>query len=256
MFPKRCLNRWALISLFSIGAAPGSAVAEQATVAVAANFLIAAQALEQEFEASTGHELVVTAGSTGQLYAQIASGAPFDILLAADQERPRLLADSGRGVAASVFTYAVGQLVLWSANPDRIDDGPFEAALATDFRFLAISEPNVAPYGRAAREVLEKLGLWSELQPRIVKGQNVAQTFSMIETGNAQLGLVALSQVLAYRGPASYQLVPPDLYQPILQDAVLLSRAADNIAARDFLAFLKSPAASRILESFGYRHPD
>jgi molybdate transport system substrate-binding protein len=249
-------RRFKAIRFLLIGAALGTAHADEATVAVAANFLIAAKVLEQEFESSSGHELVLTSGSTGQLYAQIVNGAPFDILLAADQERPRLLAENGRGDASSVFTYAIGRLVLWSGNADRIHDGPIAGLFGTDFRFLAIPEPDVAPYGRAAREVLERLGLWSELQPRIVKGQSVAQTFSMIETGNAQLGLVALSQALAYEGPASYRVVPPELYEPIRQDAVLLRRAAANAAARDFLVFLTSPAGREIIERFGYLRAD
>lgn len=240
------------ICFFAIGVILGTANAEQATVAVAANFLTAANALTQEFELSSEHKLVMTSGSTGQLYAQIVNGAPFDVLLAADRERPRLLANSGRGDASSVFTYAIGRLVLWSGSVDRIHDGPIDELLKADFRFLAIAEPDVAPYGRAAREALDNLGLWSELEARIVKGQNVAQTFAMTETGNAQLGMVALSQALAYGGPASYRIVPAELYQPIRQDAVLLSHAAANAAARDFLEFLKSQAARDIIERHGY----
>jgi molybdate transport system substrate-binding protein len=246
------LHRSTAICFFAIGVTLGTAHAEQATVAVAANFLTAANALVQEFELSSEHELVVTSGSTGQLYAQIVNGAPFDVLLAADQERPRLLAGNGRGDPASVFTYAVGRLVLWSRSADTIDEGSIVELLKSDFRFLAIAEPDVAPYGRAAREALEILGLWSELEGRIVKGQNVAQTFAMTETGNAQFGLVALSQALAYEGPAFYRLVPPELYQPIRQDAVLLRRAAANAAARDFLAFLKTQASRDIVERYGY----
>lgn len=245
-------RRFQTICLLVFGVAHGTAHAEQATVAVAANFLIAANVLAQEFESSSGHDVVLTSGSTGQLYAQIINGAPFDVLLAADQERPRLLAEAGRGYASSIFTYAVGRLVLWSGNSSGIHDGPIQELLNADFRFLAIAEPDVAPYGRAAREVLERLGLWSELEARIVKGQNVAQTFAMAETGNAQWGLVALSQALAYQGPAFYRIVPPELYEPIRQDAVVLQRAAANAAARDFVDFLKSPAAVEIIERFGY----
>jgi molybdate transport system substrate-binding protein len=239
-----------------LGAACGADRADEATVAVAANFLIVARALEIEFEATSGHELVVTVGSTGQLYAQIVNGAPFDVFLAADRERPRLIAEANLGDASSVFTYAVGQLVLWSGDAGRVLDKPLSNQLRSDYRFLAISEPGVAPYGVAARQLLENLGLWSELEPRIVRGQNIAQTFTMVETGNAEFGLVALSQALAYDGSASYQAVPSNLYDPIRQDAVLLQRAADNAAARQFLDFLKSPAASEIIERFGYLLPD
>lgn len=256
MWLKFGQRRSLTLCLLLIGAAYGTADAEQATIAVAANFLIAADALEQEFEASTGHELVLTSGSTGQLYAQIINGAPYDVLLAADQERPRLLAENGRGEASSVFTYAVGRLVLWSGNANDFNDGPIAELVKSDFRFIAIAEPDVAPYGRAAREVLERLGLWSELEARIVKGQNVAQAFAMAETGNAQLGLVALSQALAYQGPADYQIVPPELYEPIRQDALLLHQAARNAAARDFVGFLKSLEAREIIERFGYSSVD
>jgi molybdate transport system substrate-binding protein len=256
MWLKLGQRRLPLLGLLLIGAACGTADAEQATIAVAANFLIAADALERQFEASSGHELVLTSGSTGQLYVQIINGAPYDVLLAADQERPRLLAENGRGDASSVFTYAVGRLVLWSGTANDFHDGPITDLLKSDVRFIAIAEPDVAPYGRAAREFFERLGLWSELEARIVKGQNVAQTFAMVETGNAQLGLVALSQALAYRGPSAYRIVPPEFYEPIRQDAVLLLRAAGNLAARDFVDFLKSPEAREIIERFGYSSVD
>jgi molybdate transport system substrate-binding protein len=244
-----------MLCLLCAAAVPDDVRAEEVTLAVAANFLIASRALKREFEASTGHRVNVTSGSTGQLYAQIVNGAPYDIFLAADQERPHLVAASGLGDAASVFTYAIGQLALWSGDPDRIHDGQMMAALQSDFRWFAIPEPDLAPYGAAARQALEKLGVWEELEPRIVKGQNVAQTFAMIETGNAQLGLVALSQALVYQGPASFRAVPAALYDPIRQDAILLSRAKDNDAARQFLEFLKMPAAAAIMQRFGYAQP-
>jgi molybdate transport system substrate-binding protein len=241
-----------LLSFLVGGAVSLAAQAEQATVAVAANFLVASQALELEFEAATGHQLVFTSGSTGQLYAQVVNGAPFDVLLAADQERPRLLAERDLGDPASVFTYAIGQLVLWSSDADRIAQGALADNFVSDFRFLAVSEPGVAPYGSAARQTLENLGLWSGLQQRIVRGQNVAQTFQMVATGNAQLGLVALSQALTYPGQASYQVIPSGLHDPLRQDAILLRHGAGNAAAVAFLEFLKQPAAAAILHRFGY----
>lgn len=248
-----------LICLASIAMAAESVRAEDATVAVAANFLIPMRALESEFENSTGYQITVTSGSTGQLYAQIVNGAPYDVLLAADQERPERLAGSELGDAYSVFTYAIGQLVLWSANTAVAGEGGLERILERDFRWFAIPEPDVAPYGAAARQTLENLGIWSALQSRLVKGQNVAQTFAMLETGNAQLGLVALSQASAYEGSASYQIVPSRLHDPIRQDAILLRRATENRAARQFLEFLRTPAATEIIERHGYavsRQPD
>jgi molybdate transport system substrate-binding protein len=235
---------------------PGIAAAEQVTVAVAANFLSPVRALEPAFEAVSGHELLISSGSTGQLYAQIVNGAPFDVLLAADQERPRRLVDEGVADAASVFTYAVGRLALWSAEPERIHELPLAELLAGEYRWLAIAEPAVAPYGAAAQQVLEELGAWGSVQSRLVRGQNIAQTFAMVQTRNAELGLVALSQALTYDGAASYQIVPQALHDPIRQDAVLLQRARDNPAALAWLEYLKSPAAGATIERFGYAVSD
>ena len=178
----------------------GIAGAEEVTVAVAANFIGPSRALEGEFEAATGHEVELTSGSTGRLYALIVNGAPFDVLLAADRERPRRLAEEGFGDAASVFTYAVGRLVLWSAQAERIGERPLADVLDDGFRWFAIAEPEVAPYGAAAKQALEALGAWESTEPCLVRGQNIAQTFAMVETRNAELGLVALSRALSYDG--------------------------------------------------------
>ena len=229
--------------------------AEEVTIAVATNFLIPSRALESEFEASSDHQVVLTSGATGQLYAQIVNGAPYDILLAADQDRPRLLAETGLGDPSSVFTYAIGRLALWSGDPERIGEESLESLLENEFRWFAIAEPAVAPYGAAAEQALENLGAWQLLESRIVRGQNVAQTFAMIETGNAQLGLVALSQALVYESAASYRVVPRELYSPIRQDVILLQRAAENSAAHAFLEFLKTPEAAQIIQRYGYLVP-
>lgn len=232
-----------------------TARADEATIAVAANFLAPLGALVAEFESATPHRITITSGSTGQLYAQITNGAPFDILLAADQERPRLLAEAGTGDASSVFTYAVGRLALWSRDPDLVDEDTLAGLAGLDFRWLAIAEPDVAPYGAAAKQTLENLGVWASLGPRIVKGQNIAQTFAMVETGNAELGLVALSQALAYEKPASYAVVPSSLHDPIRQDAILLRRAVENPAAVGFLDFIQTAPAREILDRYGYSTP-
>lgn len=248
----RSIAKFSLVGLLCINVLFNFARAEEVTIAVAANFLIPSRALNLEFEAATGHQVIATSGSTGQLHAQIVNGAPYDVLLAADQERPRLLAEQGLGDQSFVFTYAVGQLALWSSKPDSVREGIFDGLSESDFRWFAIPEPAVAPYGTAALQVLENLGVWQSLESRVVRGQNVAQTFAMIETGNAQLGLVSLSQALAYEGAASYQVVPSELYDPIRQDVILLRRAVENTAARDFLEFLKTPAAIRIIQRYGY----
>lgn len=233
-------------------AASVAAHADEITVAVAANFRGALEVLASEFEASSADTVTIVSASTGQLYAQIVNGAPYDILLAADQERPRRLAEAGIGDRATLFTYAVGRLVLWSASTDTVDDSTLSRLAETGFRWFAIAEPDIAPYGGAARQVLERLGVWEILAPRLVKGQNVAQTFAMIQTQNAQLGLVALSQALAWEGPASYRIVPAELHDPVRQDAILMTRAADNASAHAFLSFLQSAAAAEVLARFGY----
>lgn len=231
-----------------------SAFAEDALVAVATNFSEVMERLESEFEEAGDHTLTVTTGSTGKLYAQVCNGAPFDILLAADQRRPKLLEAESRAVAGSRFTYAVGRLTLWSPDAERISaDGP--ATLhAGSFRRLAIANPDLAPYGAAARETLAALGLLGMLGPRIVRGENIGQAHALVATGNADLGFVALSSVLSPRNkqPGSRWDVPQDLYTPIRQDAVLLTRGAENAAARAFLDFLKTDEARVVIESFGY----
>ncbi len=226
--------------------------AEVATVAVAANFLVPMQTLAAVFEDRTGHELVLVPGSTGQLYAQILNGAPFDAFLAADADRPARLVDNGLAVGGSRFTYARGRLALWSADPGAFDDRGIERLTGGDFRHVAIASPELAPYGAAARQVLEQLDVWEALRSRTAVGQSIGQAFAMTATGNAELGLVALSQALAYDGPASYVTVPPEFHEPIEQDAVLLDRGADNAAAAAFIEFLQSAEASRIVRDAGY----
>ncbi len=240
--------------LVALGLGPVMARAETALAAVAANFAETAEALAPLFHQATGHELHLTTGSTGKLYAQIGAGAPFDLLLSADAATPARLLAEGKAVADSGFTYAIGRLTLWSPDPDRIGpDGP--AALRDpDLRFVAIANPDLAPYGHAAREVLQELGLWAALQPRIAMGQNIGQAHSMVATGAAELGLVALSAVQSPRNPAqgSRWDVPQALFEPIRQDAVLLNPGADNPAARAFLDFLRGPEAVTVIDAYGY----
>lgn len=227
------------------------AFAGEVTVAVAANAAEAVETLAADFEQQTGHRVTVTVGSTGKLYAQILHGAPFDVFLAADQERPRLLVEQALAVEGSQRTYAIGRLVLWSPDPgvavgaDTLRDG--------SFRRLAIANPDLAPYGAAARETLRELGLWESLRPKIVLGENVGQAFAMAASGNAELGFVSLASVLSPRHgrDGSYWEVPEHFHTPIRQDSVLLERARDNPAARDFHEFLNTPVALKTIESFG-----
>jgi molybdate transport system substrate-binding protein len=248
--------RGVLVAVMALTAGTcGAAQAEEAIVAIAANFAEPMERLQAMFEEESGHTLTLVIGSTGKLYAQITNGAPFDVLLAADQERPARLVEEDQAVADSRFTYAVGRLALWSADPGLIGGGRGEAVLGGgDFGHLAIANPELAPYGKAAQQTLEALGLWDELSPKIVQGENIGQTFQMVATGNAELGFVALSYVLSERNatPGSRWDVPVELHQPIRQDAVLLAHGADNPAAAGFLDFLRSPEAQAVIERFGY----
>ena len=240
------------VVLTALWAMPASA-RDRVLVAVAANFAEVLAELEPLFEAEEkGADLVVTVGSTGKLYAQINSGAPFDVLLSADQDRPARLEAEGRAAPGSRFTYAIGRLTLWSPDAARIGaDGP--AAMSDpDTRFIAMANPRLAPYGAAAEEALEFLGVGADLRAKLVMGQNVGQAFSMVATGNAEVGLVALSAVLSPRNPhpGSRWDIPLAAYTPIRQDAVLLS--PDNASARAFMDLLKSDAARAVIRRFGY----
>ena len=247
--PAICATLW----LSFAGATP--AAADEALIAVATNFAEAAAALRTEFERETGHTVVLTSGSTGKLYAQITQGAPFHALLSADQMTPERLEAEGHAAAGTRFTYAIGRLALWSADPQRIGADGRSALLRPELRFVAIANPDLAPYGIAARETLEALGLWQQMQPKIVMGQNIGQTHSMVATGAAEVGFVALS---ALQGPhrlpsGSRWDVPQELYTPIRQDAVLLAAGREHAAAQAFLAYLRSPLSRTAIEAFGYR---
>lgn len=224
--------------------------ADTALVAVAANFAEPATTLKAAFEAQSDHEITLSSGATGKLYAQITHGAPYDILLAADTTRPERLEEEGKAVQGSRFTYATGRLALWSANADK---PPAPDTLQTArYRRLAIANPALAPYGLAAQQALAALGI--ETGARLVMGENIGQTFAMTATGNAEYGLVALSLILsdANKGPKAHWLIPADLHDAIAQQAVLLTRAKDNVAAREFLDFLKSDAARELIAKQGY----
>lgn len=230
---------------------PAMTQAGQAQVAVAANFTAAMKELAADFQRDTGHTLRVSYGSTGKLYTQIENGAPFDVFLAADQARPARLLE--KGLASRPFTYAVGRLVLWSRDAGRaVHAGTLAGTLATgDFRRLAIANPKTAPYGRAAVEVMQALQLYPQLKPRLVTGESIAQTQQFVATGNAELGFVALAQVVLHDGGSRWD-IPQELYTPIRQDAVLLKRAENNPAALALLDYLKTPAAREVIGKFGY----
>jgi molybdate transport system substrate-binding protein len=235
-----------------LAAAP--AQADEALVAVAANFAGAVEAIGGAFAKDTGHTIQVTTGATGKLYAQIGEGAPFAILLSADAKTPAKLEEEGNAVAGTRFTYAVGKLSLWSADCGRIGADPKAALTAPETLHVAIANPDLAPYGVAAREALTAMGLWETIQPRIVMGENIGQTFSMVDSGAAQMGFVATSAVQApgKEPKGSRYDVPQELFKPIRQDAILLRRGEGNAAATAFLDYLKGDKAKAIIASFGY----
>lgn len=244
----RCL----LISLWL--AHPLPAAAETLTLAVAANFADTLEELATHFDAEAGHRVRISAGSTGKLYAQIRNGAPFDAFFAADAERPKKLEAEGLIVPGSRFTYAVGRLVLWSPDAGRFE--PNGSALKTGgFEHLAIANPRLAPYGLAARQALEKMGLWQTLQPRLVRGENIGQTFHFVSSGHAELGFVALSQVPRDQAGylrGSHWRIPARLHDPIEQQAVALK---DTDAVRAFMHYMRSDKARALIQRHGYTTP-
>jgi molybdate transport system substrate-binding protein len=245
------LIRWtasSLIQLAAVALSAAVAAAAEVMAAVAANFTAPMREIAAGFERATGHTVLASYGSTGTLYAQILNGAPFDVFLAADQERPRLLASDGR--ASEPFTYAVGTLVLWSADPDLVDAAG-EVLRQGAFRRIAIANPKTAPYGAAAVQLLEALGVRQQLQDRVVQGESVTQAYQFVATGNAELGFVALSQVVLAPGGSSWP-PPRELYDPIRQDAALLERGEGNPAAAALLQYLKSPEARAVIRRYGY----
>ncbi|MEO7106952.1 MAG: molybdate ABC transporter substrate-binding protein [Rhodoferax sp.] len=228
-------------------------MAADVSVAVAANFTAPMQKIAQMFEQDTGNKAVLAFGSTGNLYAQIKNGAPFQILLAADDETPARIEKENLGVANSRFTYATGKLVLWSKQPSMVDDKG-DVLRSGKFARIAVANPKLAPYGAAAIETMTKLGLLDSLKPKFVQGENITQTYQFVATENAQLGFVALSQVFAdgRLKEGSAWIVPADLHQPIKQDAVLLMGGKDNAAATALLDYLRTDKAKTVIRSFGY----
>ena len=242
-----------LASVLAVVTCLGTAHAGEVQVAVAANFAGPMEKLAAQFQKDTGHKAVVASGATGKFYAQIRNGAPFEVLLSADDETPARLEAEGQAVAKSRFTYAIGRLVLWSAKANYVD--ATGAVLKTgDFTHLAIANPKTAPYGAAAVSVIDKLGLTARLQPRLVQGENIAQAFQFASTGNAELGFVAQAQV--WRDgkftAGSGWIVPATMHAPIRQDAALLIRGANNPAAQALLDYLRTDKAKALIRAYGY----
>lgn len=230
-----------------------ASLADEVQVAVAANFTAPIQAIAKDFEKDTGHKLVASFGATGQFYAQIKNGAPFEVFLAADDSTPAKLEQEKATVPGSRFTYAIGKLALWSPK-DGYVDAKGEVLKQGGFQHLSIANPKTAPYGLAATQVLDKLGLKDKLAGKIVEGQNIGQAYQFVSSGNAELGFVALSQI--YKDgkvtAGSAWIVPADLYEPIRQDAVILEKGKDNAAAKALVDYLKGPKAAAVIKAYGY----
>jgi molybdate transport system substrate-binding protein len=228
----------------------GSAGAGEVKVAVAANFTEPAKEIAARFRARTGHEATLSFGSSGQFYTQIANGAPFGVFLSADRERPEKAEAEGYGVPGTRFTYATGRLVLFSKTPGLVDSRG--AVLRTDrFQKIAIADPKAAPYGQAALQTMQRLGVYQTLQPKLVQGTSIAQAYQFVDTGAAEVGFLALSQVVSLRGGSRW-VVPQTSHAPIDQQAVLLKPGAEDAAANAFIAFLKGGEAKAIIRKYGY----
>ena len=248
-------SRLITLLLASLLGAALTAQADEVSVAVAANFTAPMKQISADFEKDTGHKVVASYGSTGKFYAQIKNGAPFEVLLSADDETPARLIKENTAVAGSAFTFAVGKLVLWSPK-QAIVDGSGQVLKNGGFDHIAIANPKTAPYGAAAVASMKALGVLGALEPKFVVGENITQTHQFVSTGNALLGFVALSQVLVDgKITGSSWVVPAKLHAPILQDAVLLDKGKGKPAAQAFLKFLKTDQAKAVIQSYGYDLP-
>ncbi len=226
--------------------------ADEISVAVAANFTAPMKLIAAEFERDSGHKLVTSFGSTGKFYAQIKNGAPFEVLLTADDETPDKLMKEGAAVSGSAFTYAIGKLVVWSAKPGLVD-GAGAVLKRGDFAHLSLAEPKLAPYGAAGVEAMKALRVYEAIQPKIVTAENITQAYQFISSGNAELGFVALSQVLKDgKIDGSSWLVPANLYSPIRQDAVILEKGRGKPAVDALMKYIRGDKAKAIIKSFGY----
>ncbi len=251
------MYRWVagLALVVAMSALAQAGTATEIRLAVASNFAPAARAIADLYARQGGHQVTISSGSTGKLYAQIVQGAPFDMLLAADEETPARLENEGKVAAGGRFTYALGQLALWSSDAQAIHGDGLALLRAAAFNRLAIANPRIAPYGRAALQFLQSTGLADQLQAKLLIAENITQAYQYVATGNAALGLVAYAQI-AGTGGGSYWLPPADSYAPLVQQAVVLRPAAQRDEVRDFARFLQSATVREYLgQHYGYRFP-
>lgn len=253
VFAKRGLR---CVAGLLFAAAAAVVHAGEVSVAVAANFTAPMAQIAADFEKATGHKALLSYGATGKFYAQISNGAPFDVLLSADATTPTKLVQEGKAINGSNFTYAQGRLALWSAKPGVVD-AQGDVLKRGQFRFVAIASPSLAPYGAAAMQTLEKMGLRTLIEPKLIVGQSTGQAYTIVASGNAELGFVAVSQIFeaGKLKSGSAWVVPTNLYGAITQDAVLLNRGQHNPAAAALMAYLKSDKAKSVITSFGYGLP-
>ena len=256
--PSRFLRLFGWVIISSGAVVCATLKAEEVTVAVAANFTAPMQKIAQTFEQDTGHKALLAFGATGKFYAQIKNGAPFAVLLSADDETPARLEKEGVAIAGTRFTYAIGRLALWSKNPLLVDDkGQVLLSNATDknsFKKIAIADPKLAPYGAAAIEVLGRMDALAKLTPKLVQGDSIGQAFQFVMTENAELGFVALSQI-SIDGritQGSAWVVPQNLYTPLKQEAVLLPLGKNNAAALALMKYMRTDRAQAIIRAYGY----
>ena len=227
--------------------------AGETVVAVAANFTEPVKEIAEQFKEKTGHTATLSFGATGNFYTQIKNGAPFEVFLAADTERPTKAVEEGYGVKGTEFTYAIGTLVLWSAKDDLVK-GP-ETLTDSKITHISFCNPDAAPYGKAAVETMDALKVHDKIKDKLVEGQNISQAYQFVKTGNAEIGFVALSQIINEKGGSKW-IVPQTDYSPIRQDAVLLKTGENNEAAKAFVSFLKGPEAATIIKKYGYALPE
>ena len=250
MLNRRPILAAALAGAMSLLMGASAALAAETKVAVAANFTEPAKEIAAAFTAKTGHHAILSFGSSGQFYTQVTQGAPFEVFLSADADRPKRMEQEGLGMPGTRFTYAVGRLVLWSKTPGLVDDKGAVLSGGT-FHKLSIADPTAAPYGAAAIQTMSRMGVYARLQPRIVKGSSITQAYQFAQTGAAELGFVALSQVVKDPGGSRW-VVPASFHAPIDQQAILLWKGDKNPAARAFVQFLRGPEALAIIRRYGY----
>ncbi len=242
---------------FIVSGTLSRAWAGEIQAAVASNFYSPFKNIVHQFEKETGHKVQIISGSTGKLFAQIMNGAPFELFLAADQRRPKLLEKNGNTISGTRFTYALGKITLWSAISNAISEDGKSTLQAKNFSHIAIANPKTAPYGKAALQTMQKLGLWNEVRPLIVQGENISQTFQFVASQNAELGFVALSQILDPKNKFKGKRwdVPEKFYDPLKQDIVILKNGKNNPAAKALWKYLQNDAAKRIIKNYGYGLP-